>query len=50
MPHSNQNETYDVKRSIYIDLDVKIFTSIHKYSKFKVGNHVRIPKYQKIFC
>lgn len=28
MPHSNQNETYDVKRSIYIDLDVKIFTSI----------------------
>ena len=36
----------DVKTSIYIDFDIE---SNHKGPKLKVGDHVRISKYKKIF-
>ena len=37
----------DVKNNAYIDSNKEVY---NKNPKFKVGDHVRISKYEKYFC
>ena len=37
----------DVKNNAYIDSNKEVYD---KNTKFKVGDHVRISKYEKYFC
>ena len=45
--HRTKMKPIDVKDNTYIDFGKEVNDN---YPKFKVGDHVRISKYQKHFC